>query len=147
MTEPSPTGANDQDGLVDTLVHSTFVTMAMLNRIGAEHDLSLTQVRVLGILRDTRAGITALAEHLGLEKSTMTGLVSRAEKRGLLRREPHPQDGRAVDIVLTDAGRTLINGLRDQIDGLFAPMTAELTVAEQRRLQTLLQRMLAPPQR
>ncbi|WP_405495853.1 MarR family winged helix-turn-helix transcriptional regulator [Nocardia sp. NBC_00511] len=146
MTEPTPTGANEQDSLVDTLVHSTFVTTAMLNRIGAEHDLSLTQVRVLGILRDTRAGITALAEHLGLEKSTMTGLVSRAEKRGLLRREPHPQDGRAVDIVLTDAGRTLINGLRDQIDGLFAPMTAELTVAEQRRLQTLLQRMLAPRQ-
>jgi hypothetical protein len=42
--------------------------------------------RSLRGLRDRRLKMTALADYLGLEKSTMTGLVDRAEKRGLLER-------------------------------------------------------------
>ena len=78
----------EQDGLVDALVQAAFVTMAVLNKVGADNDLSLTQLRVLAILRDRRLRMTALADYLGLEKSTMTGLVDRAEKRGLLERAP-----------------------------------------------------------
>ncbi len=37
--------------LIDALVQTSIVTMAVLSKIGAEHDLSLTQLRVLGILR------------------------------------------------------------------------------------------------
>jgi len=38
----------------------------VLNRIGTEHDLSLTQLRVLGILRDRRVKMSELAGYLGL---------------------------------------------------------------------------------
>ena len=75
------------------------MTMAVLSKVGADHDLSLTQLRVLAILRDRRLGMTALADYLGLEKSTMSGLVDRAEKRGLLERAPNGEDGRAVDVL------------------------------------------------
>ncbi len=61
--------------LVDVIVQTSFVTMAVLNRVAAEHDLSLTQLRVLAILRDRRLRMTELARYLGLDKSTMTGLV------------------------------------------------------------------------
>ena len=50
MTSPGP----GQEELVDALVRSSFAVMAVLSRIGAEHDLSLTQLRMLGILRDRR---------------------------------------------------------------------------------------------
>src|SRR3984957_17472928 len=43
-----------QDDLIDALVTTSFATMAVLTRIAAEHDLSLTQLRGLGILRDRR---------------------------------------------------------------------------------------------
>ena len=33
----------EQDGLVDALVQAAFVTMAVLNKVGADNDLSLTQ--------------------------------------------------------------------------------------------------------
>ena len=79
----------------------------MLSRIGAEHDLSLTQLRVLGILRDRRIRMSELADYLGLDKSTISGLVDRAEKRGLVQRAPNPADGRAVDVFLTAAGTEL----------------------------------------
>src|SRR6185436_7995506 len=93
------------DALVDdALVRSSFQVMGVLTRIGAENDLSLTQLRVLGILRDRRARVTDLATFLGVDKSSMSGLIDRAERRGLIGRAKDPQDRRALDVFLTPAG-------------------------------------------
>jgi DNA-binding MarR family transcriptional regulator len=131
-----------QDELVDTLVQNAFMTMAALNRICAERDLSLTLLRVLAILWDRRRiRVTALADYLGLDKSSMTGLVTRAEQRGLLQRAPSPDDGRAVDVFITPDGAAVAERVRSDVEQALSPMTHELTLAEQRRLQTLLQRI------
>lgn len=62
---------------------------------------SLTQLRLLGVLRDRRPRMTELAAFLGLDKSTLSGLVDRAERRGLVARDKNPQDRRVVDVFLT----------------------------------------------
>jgi DNA-binding MarR family transcriptional regulator len=141
-----PPRTSDQQGLIDALVHAAFVTMAVLNKVSAENDLSLTQLRVLAILRDRRVRMTALADYLGLEKSTMTGLVDRAGKRGLLERATSPGDGRAVDVFLSPAGAELAEHLYAQVERSLSPVTGELTRADRRRLQALLERMLDPGQ-
>ena len=46
-----------------------------------------------------------LAQCFGVEKAALTGLMDRAEKRGLAERSPVPGDRRAVQVTLTDAGR------------------------------------------
>jgi DNA-binding MarR family transcriptional regulator len=115
---------------------------AVLNRVGAEHDLSLTQVRMLGILQDRRVKMSELADYLGLDKSTISGLVDRAEKRGLLRREPNPVDGRAVDVFLAAEGQELTERGAAQIAGSLSPMTSKLSRAEARRLTALLETIL-----
>ena len=135
--------AIEQDGLVDALVQAAFATMAVLNKVGADNDLSLTQLRVLAILRDRRLKMTALADYLGLEKSTMTGLVDRAVKRGLLARAPNARDGRAVDVFLSPAGAELAERLYIHLRRSLSPITSELAPAEQRRLQTVLERVLS----
>ena len=130
--------------MVDALVQAAFVTMAVLNKVGADNDLSLTQLRVLAILRDRRLRMAALADYLGLEKSTMTGLVDRAERRGLLQRAANPTDRRAVDVLLTAEGAALADRLYADVERSLTSATGRLTPTEQRRLQTLLVRMLAP---
>ena len=138
-------GLEAGDTLVDALAQTTFVVTALLLRLGAEHDLSLTQLRVLGILRDRdRVRVTSLAHRLGLEKSTMTGLVDRAVRRGLLERRPSPDDGRAVDVLLTPAGRDLAAQLYEAVAAGLTVLTQGLAPAEQRRLTVLLGRLLAP---
>lgn len=132
------------DALVDGLVQTAFMTMAVLSKVGADHDLSLTQLRVLAILRDRRVGMTALADYLGLEKSTMSGLVDRAEKRGLLERAPNGEDGRAVDVLLSREGIKLADRLYAQVQRSLSPLTGKLAAAEQNRLRALFERMLAP---
>jgi DNA-binding MarR family transcriptional regulator len=130
----------DRD-LIDALVRTSFVTMAVLTQVGAEHDLSLTQIRVLGILRDRRVKMSQLADYLGLDKSTVSGLVDRAENRGLLQRAPNPVDGRAVDVFLTTAGLELAERGATQIARSLSPMTSTLTSTEADHLTTLLERL------
>lgn len=130
------------DGLTDVLVPAAFVTMALLNKIGAENDLSLTLLRVLGILWDRRPRMTELADHLGLEKQTMSGLIARAEKRGLVGRAPNAVDGRATDVFLTGDGAKLVQRLHAQMREALAPLTGRLSAEQQQLLQNLLERML-----
>jgi DNA-binding MarR family transcriptional regulator len=141
--QPSAAGP-DGYGLVDALVQAAFVTMAVLNRAAADNDLSLTQLRVGGILRDRRLRMTELAGYLGLEKSTLSGLIERAKKRGILERAPSADDGRAVEVFLTPAGAELADRIHVSVREALSPMTSELTPAEQHRLQVLLERMLTP---
>jgi DNA-binding MarR family transcriptional regulator len=134
--------ATDRQDLIDALVRTSFATMAVLNKVGAEHDLSLTQIRVLAILQDRRVKMSELADYLGLDKSTISGLVDRAEKRGLVQRAPNPIDGRAVDVFLSPAGRELADRGGTEIAQSLSPMTSTLTRTDRRRLTILLERML-----
>lgn len=138
MKQPPPPG----EGLVDALVPTAFVTMAVLNKIGAENDLSLTLIRVLGILWDRRPRMAELADYLGLERQTMSGLIARAEKKGLVARAPNAEDGRATDVFLTSEGAKLVKRLHAQTQQALAPLTEQLNASDQRQLQELLQRML-----
>lgn len=135
----APTVGED---LLDVLVPVAFVTMAVLNKIGAENELSLTLIRVLGILQDRRLRMVELANHLGLEKQTVSGLIARAEKRGLVVRAPNAEDGRAIDVFLTSEGADLMQRLRSQGHQALAPLTQQLSAADRQHLQELLGRML-----
>lgn len=140
---PAAQSASPPDaGLVDALVPAAFATMAVLNKIGAENDLSLTLIRVLGILWDRRPRMAELADYLGLEKQTMSGLIARAEKRGLVARAPNALDGRATDVFLTGEGARLVQALHRQTQLALAPLTERLSAPDQRLLQDLLERMM-----
>jgi DNA-binding MarR family transcriptional regulator len=130
------------EGLIEALVPTAFVTMAVLNKIGAENDLSLTLIRVLGILWDRRPRMAELADYLGLERQTMSGLIARAEKKGLVARAPNAEDGRATDVFLTSEGTKLVKHLRSQGQQALAPLIARLSASDQQQLQSLLLRML-----
>lgn len=126
------------DALVDALVRSTFQVAGVLTRIGARHDLSFTQLRVLGLLRDRRPRMTELARFLGLDKSTMSGLIDRAERRGLVVRDRNPEDRRAVDVVITPAGRELAEQVYEEIRSALEPVTTRLGAERHDRLVELL---------
>lgn len=139
---PMKQASAPDEGLADALVTTSFVTMAVINRIGAENDLSLSLIRVLGILSDRRPRMTELADYLGLEKQTMSGLIARAEKRGLVARAPNEEDGRATDVFLTSDGAKLVKRLQVQGKQALAPLVERLSASDQQLLQELLQRML-----
>jgi DNA-binding MarR family transcriptional regulator len=97
---PEETQLDDADGLVQLsrLVQGAFT------RIAERHDLTPVQGRLLCVLAQGPRGMTELARCCGVEKAALTGLVDRAERRGLAERAPVPGDRRALRVTLTDAG-------------------------------------------
>ena len=51
-----------------------------------------------------RLSFTELADRLKLSRNTVTELVARAERAGLVRREPSTEDARVIYLRLTDEG-------------------------------------------
>src|SRR5580658_10915279 len=96
-------------GLVDALAQLSFAVHGTLGRIAAAHGLSIVQARLLGILRDRSPTIMELAKFLQLDKSSVTGLVDRAQERGLVRRTASTFDRRSVQVMLTVAGLELVD--------------------------------------
>ena len=120
--------------VVDAAGQLTFAIHEILTRVAAEHDLSVTQLRVLGILRDREPGMAALAEHLGLDRSSVTGLIDRAERRGHVVRGKSAADARVVTVALTDAGRALGTVLEDSVNTAVTALLSGATPADRAAL-------------
>jgi DNA-binding MarR family transcriptional regulator len=101
--------------LVDGLVQLSFAVQDVLNRISAEFDLSVTQLRLLGILRDRTPPMAAIAQHLGLDPSSVTGLVDRAERRGLVSRAASTHDARVTIVGATAKGLDVASQLAGKV--------------------------------
>jgi DNA-binding MarR family transcriptional regulator len=124
-------------GIVDGLARLSFLVQGELGQVGAEHGLSLIQLRLLDALRDHTPGMQELARQLGLDKSSMTGLVDRAERRGLVQRSPAPHDGRKVHVALTAHGRDLARECEAAADRRIRALTAPLTDTQRTQLARL----------
>ena len=86
--------------------------------------LSVSEAHTLTELQKV-GGLTAsdLAKRLRLEKSTVSRLIAQREKRGWVERRPHPKDGRASALYLSEAGRRVAGQVaaarRDKLTLLF----------------------------
>jgi DNA-binding MarR family transcriptional regulator len=127
-------GDTDAASLTDALVELSFLIQATLARLASEHELSLTQIRLLGILRDREPGIVELADVLNLDKSSVSGLVDRAQRRGLVERAPAASsDGRAIRVVLTELGHRTARQFAQRVADELAELVKDLSPAQRRR--------------
>jgi DNA-binding MarR family transcriptional regulator len=93
-----------QIGVVAALVRSTFLVNAVYAESAREYGLTSQQGQLLCVLMAQPYGMSELGAMLGLAKSSLTGLVDRTERNGLVQRKPDAQDSRAVRIALTRKG-------------------------------------------
>jgi DNA-binding MarR family transcriptional regulator len=122
--------------LVDGLVQLSFAVQSVLGRIASDLDLSVTQLRMLAVLEDREIGMLQLASILELEKSSTTGLVDRAVRRGLVRRVTVPGNRRAVNVTVTPAGRKLFRTARSSVRAEITAMSESLGEAQRDRLRS-----------
>lgn len=88
-------------------------------------------------------GITSrqLCTALGILPPNLVGMVNALETRGLISREPHPSDGRAMGLHLTVKGRNLMEQAEETARDLENDATDRLTAAERKSLIRLLQKI------
>jgi DNA-binding MarR family transcriptional regulator len=107
-------------------------------------DLGLT-LGAFGVLTLVRAnpGITqiALAYAFGVDKSTMSPVIFRLEKAGLLRREVVARDRRYQALYFEPSAEDYYLSVRDRIRAFERDLAARLTRGEQRQLSMLLKKL------
>lgn len=86
-----------------------------------EHNLTATQYIVLARLwEEDGVSLTELGERLYFDNPTLTGVVDRMERDGLLERRRDRDDRRVVRVFLTERGKNLqqtIGRLAEETDG------------------------------
>ncbi len=139
---PVPPAADQELSPADALAQLSFLIHGILERRAREHDLSVIQIRLLGVLRDRMPTMNELARLLGLDKSSITGLVDRAERRGLVMRVPSAADRRAVLVSLTDHGRSLASAGAARFDADISLLLEHLPPSDRHVLSRLISRLL-----
>ena len=128
---------------MDALAQLSFLVHNALAEIAAQHDLSIVQTRLLGVLRDREPTMNALGRLLGLDKSSVSGLVNRAQRRGLVTRRVSATDRRAVQVSATETGRQLAGQVAASFAGRIGTFTAGLPDADRQLLAQLAARIVA----
>ena len=116
-----------------------------------ENGLSDQQWRVLRVLgehADDSAGVETgrVAREALLLGPSLTGVLTRMERDGLIARERCPQDARRTVIRATPAGLTLVGKLSTVIEAHYAWMEEELGKPQLARLYALLDDLIAMEQ-
>jgi DNA-binding MarR family transcriptional regulator len=118
LEKPAPTSRLDADAaeLHDALSELVRVYQFRDRDRICCHDISVTQCYALeALVRRGPCGLNELAAELYLDKSTASRVVGTLERKGYLRRASHPDDGRAVVLSITAAGRRLCDRIRTDL--------------------------------
>jgi DNA-binding MarR family transcriptional regulator len=108
----------------------------------ASFDLRPVDFSVLSLIRHN-PGITSrqLCHALNIQPPNMVVFLKSFEKRKLVEREPHPTDGRAMGLALTESGEALMQAAENTAKDSGLKASSALTDGERQTLSRLLQKI------
>jgi DNA-binding MarR family transcriptional regulator len=107
-------------------------------RIQKEYGISIPQLLTLNYLNlqpDFKATNKAVSQYLNLNSSTITGIITRLEKKGWIARLPNPVDRRVSFIALTALGQKLLKVTPKLMHERLAQKLAETSPAKIKELE------------
>ncbi|MFP3578415.1 MarR family transcriptional regulator [Arthrobacter sp. SIMBA_036] len=129
----------------ESLFRSQVAVMRKLQSGPAFKTLPVREYDVLFTLSRCPSGqlrLNEINDKVLLSQSSLSRLVDRLEKRGLVERTSAPDDGRGVLLSLTESGRELQKAIgRDHVRDIAALIEPALTAAEQRELLRLTEKL------
>ncbi|HEX2315184.1 MAG TPA: MarR family transcriptional regulator [Thermomonospora sp.] len=143
MTTTAETTATS--GLAGALVRVSALVQQVFADVSREHDVTPQQAQLLCKLLDGSLGMTELSRLMNLEKSSLTGLVDRVERRGLVTRVRDLHDRRACKVGLTCDGARLAAQAHAAVTERLDAVTGELADADRQRLAAILTDLLSRP--
>ena len=96
---------------VTSLMRVQQLVLARLDALLRPHELSFARYEALVLLNFSSRGslpLGKMGERLQVHPTSVTSIARRLEAAELIRRVPHPDDGRAVLAEITDRGRALV---------------------------------------
>lgn len=122
------------DDFREALRHSVY----LVRRLDAEGELSAAQLSTLKMLLDDGVRVGEIARNLGVRVPSATEQIIKLERAGLARREPDPDDSRAVRVVLTAEGRAAVDSANARRNAVMAGILSSLSEQDRQALAAAL---------
>jgi len=104
-------GAVEQMHAVTSLMRVQQILLGQLDEILRPHGLTFARYEALVLLTFSRAGALPLGkmgERLQVHPTSVTNIIDRLARSGLVERKPNPEDGRGVLAEITAQGRDVV---------------------------------------
>jgi DNA-binding MarR family transcriptional regulator len=140
---PSPGAAGTHPDVATGLIQITGLVQGIYARVSERHDLTPAQARLLCVLLGGPRGMAELAQCFGVEKAALTGLMDRAERRGLAQRSPVPGDRRALQVTLTDAGHRAAAAFHAEVSAELSRLISPLASHDREHFRHTMAKIIA----
>ncbi|PSK88095.1 DNA-binding MarR family transcriptional regulator [Murinocardiopsis flavida] len=133
--------------IADALIQVTRLVERVFAEVGRHCELTPQQAQLLCLLTDGPIGMTDLSRLLNLEKSSLTGLVDRVERRGLVARHRDTCDRRAWHVALTEEGQRAGAETHDLVNARLEALAEDLPASDRDQVAAALVHLLAAHRR
>lgn len=140
MNTPAPCSGSTL-GLLFRQVRDAMWARMARELAGLGHDLTFSQYITLKKLADGTAGVTDLARAAEVNPGAMTRLLDKLEAKGLVARTADPDDRRALNIQLTEAGTVIWQDINKCGQRVREQAMAGMSEAERAQLTSLLEQV------
>jgi DNA-binding MarR family transcriptional regulator len=118
----------------EALRHSVY----LVRRLDSGGELSAAQLSTLKMLLENGVRVGEIARNLGVRVPSATEQIIKLERAGLARREPDPDDSRAVRVVLTAEGRAAVDSANGRRNAVMAGILSSLSEQDRQALAAAL---------
>jgi DNA-binding MarR family transcriptional regulator len=127
------------DQVLESLVYLYTESRRITKELARRADLTGPQLTVLKLLEGVGdMSLSELSDRIRAQNSTVTGIIDRMEREGLVVRVRSTEDRRVVHIRLTDKGAKIANEIAVEPMEIFRSALESLTAVEMRELIKLL---------
>ncbi len=136
--------SKDVDRILEAVVYLYTESRRVTKALARQHGLTGPQVTALKILEGLgELSLSELSARMSAKNSTITGLVDRMERDGLVRRERSEQDRRVVHIRATERGRAIAAAVPVTAREIFAGALRSLSAPDRAELMRILSLLAA----
>jgi DNA-binding MarR family transcriptional regulator len=133
---PPGTGQRFEDA--EQLIQLSRLVQDVHTRVSQRHGLPPVQAKLLCVLAPGPRRMAELAQCFGVEKAALTGLVDRAERRGLVERTSVPGDRRALRVTPTEAGCQAVTAFKAEAAAALRRLVSGLSPHDREHLRRAL---------
>jgi DNA-binding MarR family transcriptional regulator len=126
------------DELAESLVELFLEVDGLFSVVSRRMGVTPQQAQLLCFAQHLRPSFGEVASLLHCDKTNVTGLVDRLQRRGLLTREADPHDRRVTRVHLTAEGEELTGEFQRAVNGAVATRFASWTGGDREALLPLL---------
>jgi MarR family transcriptional regulator, organic hydroperoxide resistance regulator len=135
----SPEIKSDVDQVLEAIIYLYTESRRITKELARRADLTGPQLTVVKLLEQIGdLSLSELSERIRAQNSTVTGIIDRMEREGLVTRERSKEDRRVVYIRLTAKGRKLAEEIPVEPMEIFRGALESLTAQETKDLMRIL---------